>query len=126
MTPRKKVSPKSLENLKKGKPFVKGDPRINRAGRASNFDQLRALIQEIANEEIDDYKEGRITRLRKVILKLSENQLKEFLEFGFGKVPLSQSIDVTSGGKAINWMQFINNDDDNGNTNEDKSEETGQ
>lgn len=33
-----------------GKPFVKGDPRINRSGRPKTFDQLRSLAQEIAHE----------------------------------------------------------------------------
>lgn len=115
----RKTNPKSLENLKKRKPFTKGDPRINRMGRASNFDQLREVFQGIANEELTEEK---ITRLRNIGLTLAEDPkfMKEFLEFAFGKVPLSQIVDITSGGKAITWSQFINNDDANGNADEDK------
>jgi len=107
----RKVNPKSLENLKKRKPLVKGDPRINRMGRASNFDQLRALFQEIANEEVNGEK---ATRIRKIgeIMANDKKMMKDFLEFGYGKVPLSQIVDITSGGKAITWKMFINGDSD--------------
>ena len=106
----RKINPKSLENLKKRKPFVKGDPRINRLGRASNFDQLRQVFQDIANETIES-DEGKVTRLRQIGLTLSEKQMKDFLEFGYGKVPLSQIVDITSGGKPINWKSFIDGND---------------
>lgn len=108
----RKINPKSLENLKKGKPFTSDDPRINRAGRASNFDELRKLFQEIANEEVTEGKEKK-TRLRKIGETLARNQksMKDFLEFGYGKVPLSQIVDITSGGKPINWKSFINGSD---------------
>lgn len=120
-----------MENLK---PFKKDNPetgekdeRINRQGRARSFDELRALFQEIANEEIVDGGKKK-TRVRKIGETLAKNQksMKDFLEFGYGKVPLSQIVDITSGGKAINWTQFINNDNDDGSTDEDKSEETGK
>ena len=39
------------------KPFVKGDPRINRKGRPKSFDALRSLAQEIAHEAAKQSKE---------------------------------------------------------------------
>ena len=119
----RKVHPNSLKNLEKRKPFVKGDPRINPGGKVKSFDELRTFLQEIAHEDIETVDKQKIIRLRELVLKLSP---KEYLEFAYGKVPLSQIVDITSGGKAINWMQFINNDNDDGNTEEDKSEETGK
>lgn len=112
--------PNSLKNLEKRKPFVKGDSRINPGGKVKNFDELRQFMQEIAHENVETFKKEKILRLRELVLKLPP---KEFIEFAYGKVPLSQIVDITSGGKAINWMQFINNDDDNGSV-EDKPEET--
>jgi|SRR3990172_1832977 len=100
---KRKQSPNQLANLKKGKPFVKGDPRINYKGRASNFDQLRTFLQEMANEEIDD--DGvKKTRLRMIAESLSENQLKDFLEFAYGKVP--QPIDVK--GQIESKVEIVN------------------
>lgn len=113
----RKVTDKQKANLK---PFKKNNPitgekdeRINRQGRAKSFDELRALFQEIANEEITDGKTNK-TRLRKIgeTLARSQKSMKDFLEFGYGKVPLSQIVDITSGGKAITWKMFINGDSD--------------
>lgn len=119
-------NPNSLKNLEKRKPFVKGDPRIkpNPGGRVKSFDDLRALFQEIANEIDPKTKKKRIEKIGETLAS-DKRLMKEFLEFGYGKVPLSQIVDITSGGKPLNWMNFINNDSDDGSTEEDKSEETG-
>lgn len=112
----RKVTDKQKANLK---PFRKNNPatgekdeRINRQGRAKSFDELRALFQEIANEEITEGGKTK-TRLRKIGETLARNQklMKDFLEFGYGKVPLSQIVDITSGGKAITWKMFVNGND---------------
>lgn len=117
----RKYNPKSKENLR---PFKKDNPetgekdeRINRQGRARSFDELRALFQEIANEEVVEGKQKK-TRLRKIGETLARNQksMKDFLEFGYGKVPLSQIVDITSGGKPITWKMFINGDSDDTNS----------
>ena len=113
----RKINQKSLDNLKKGKPFVKGDPRINPGGKVKTFDDLRKFLQEIAHEEVPGEKSEKIMRLRELVLGLSE---KDFLEFAYGKVPLSQIVDITSGGKRISWMDFIKNDDSNGDTDTNK------
>src|SRR3990172_6748916 len=100
----RKINPNSLANLKKGKPFVKGDPRINPGGKVKSFDELRAFLQEIAHEDVETVDKKKILRLRELVLKLPP---KEYLEFAYGKVPLSQMIDVTSGGKPLLWKEFI-------------------
>lgn len=105
----RKINPKSLENLKKGKPFVKGDPRINPGGKVKSFDDLRTFLQEIAHEDVQSIDKQKIMRLRELVLKLSP---KEYLEFAYGKVPLSQIVDITSGGKPIGWKDFINGSND--------------
>lgn len=117
----RKVTDKQKANLK---PFKKNNPetgekdeRINRQGRAKSFDELRALFQEIANEEVIEGKEKK-TRLRKIgeTLARSQKSMKDFLEFGYGKVPLSQIVDITSGGKPITWKMFVNGDSDDTNS----------
>lgn len=114
-------NPNSLKNLEKRKPFVKGDPRINPGGRVKSFDELRLLIQDIINENEPSSKE-KITRLRSIILDMANDKklYRDLLEFGFGKVPLSQIVDITSGGKPISWRDFIN---DNGDTNSKETDE---
>ena len=111
MTRKGKVSEKSKANLK---PFVKGDPRINRNGRPKSFDQLRELFQQIASEEVENYDGKKVTRAEAIgmIMASDKRLMREFLEFAYGKVPLSQIVDITSGGKPLNWKDFINNDDD--------------
>lgn len=97
-------------------PFKKGyDPRRNLKGKPSSFDQLRALAQQLANEKIG---EGNVTILHDILLKMATDKrlMKDFLEFAYGKVPLSQIVDITSGGKALNWKMFINGDSDDTNS----------
>jgi hypothetical protein len=71
-----------------GKPFTKGDPRINRSGRPKNFDALRELAKEIANSPV----RGKDITIAEAILRkwsTSSNWYcqKAFLEIAFGKVP---------------------------------------
>lgn len=82
-----------------GKPFSKGDPRINRKGRPKSFDALRELAQQIAHQQAIDIKtgepsisNGHIVTIAEAIMRqwaFSKNpQLqKAFIEVAFGKVP---------------------------------------
>ena len=84
-------------------PFKSGyDPRRNAKGRPKVFDELRELFQEIAHDEVkvDGKKMSRIQAIG-LIMSSSPDKFKEFLEFAYGKVPLSQIVDITSGGKPI-------------------------
>lgn len=105
----RKYNPKSKENLRPFRPdnpeTGEKDERINRQGRARSFDELRALFQEIANQDVN----GK-TKIQDLGEKMMRDRklMKTFLEFAYGKVPLSQIVDITSGGKPIGWKDFIN------------------
>lgn len=72
-----------------GKPFVKGDPRINRGGRPKTFDKLRAMVREVLNEKIP-LPNGETTRLNVMLNSMATSGApadhKTLLEYGFGKV----------------------------------------
>jgi hypothetical protein len=99
----------TAENTATGKPFVKGDPRINRKGRPKSFDALRELAQQIAHEKAISGGQpvvinGRTATLAEVIIRswaMSKNPLlqRAFIEIAFGKVP--DKLDVTSGGEKM-------------------------
>jgi hypothetical protein len=83
---------------KRGKPFTKGDPRINRKGRPKSFDALRELAQEIAHEKAKNsdgkviVHDGHAVTVAEAIMRKwassSNPQLqKAFVEIAFGKVP---------------------------------------
>lgn len=77
------------------KPFVKGDPRINRRGRPREFNQLRTLAQQIANEDVDG-----VLRVEKILRALADGDAKQqqfFLEVAFGKVPPALPEEVERG-----------------------------
>jgi len=79
-----------------GKPFVKGDPRINRKGRPRSFDQLRRLVLSILQEPAKGKDgspiiiNGHIATNVELILR-SAMQNPKFaqwvLEVAYGKVP---------------------------------------
>lgn len=79
---------------------------INRNGRPKDFDQLRALVQELLGEKITVRKGGqsaKLTRLENLILEMiAAKQSAEHttvLQYGFGKVP--DTIDLTSKGESV-------------------------
>ena len=93
----------------RGKPFRKGDPRINRKGRPKSFDALRELAQEIAHEKAKTGGntvtiDGHSVTVAEAILRQwaqSKNpQLQRaFIEIAFGKVP--DNIELNSKGEII-------------------------
>ena len=86
------------------KPFVKGDPRINRKGRPKSFDAARALAQQIAHEiakvrdknnpdnEIELVIDDHYVTVTEAILRSWANSgdpklSTAFMEWAYGKVP---------------------------------------
>ena len=82
-------------------PFVKGDKRINRKGRITNFAQLRKLAIEIGNEAIDE--EGAITRFKALLRVMSSSRnpadRKTYLEYAVGKV--KDTVEIEGGEKPL-------------------------
>jgi hypothetical protein len=74
-----------------GKPFVRGDARINRSGRPKSFDQLRKLAQEISIEKVKDSNGNTLTVAEAVLRKLVQSNesraLQIFLEYAYGAPP---------------------------------------
>ena len=91
-----------------GKPFTKGDARINRGGRPKNFDMFRHLAQQMGNEVLTSA-DGTIsiTRVQAILRDwmTSKDPRKQlaFIEYAFGKVPASVELklDETSIDSAI-------------------------
>jgi hypothetical protein len=77
--------------------FVKGDKRINRAGRTSNFDALRELGKAIGDEVIKATSPGNITRTERILREWAKSKefqkQKAFLEIAYGKVPDKHEFD---------------------------------
>lgn len=91
------------------KPFVKGDPRINRNGRPRKFEQLRKMAVSIAHEPAKDSNgkdiiiDGHIATNAEMIMRTmmkDKKYMREFLEIAYGKVP--DQVDVTTKGESLN------------------------
>jgi len=73
------------------RPFVKGDPRINRKGRPKSFDQFRELAQAIGHEKVTD-KDGKLMTRVEAILRgwtTSKQPVLQlaFIAYCYGKPP---------------------------------------
>ena len=83
--------------------FKKGDPRINRKGRPSDFQAFRELGQQIANEVLTD-KDGEPVVIDGHIVTVAEGILRKwsrsndpklqiaFIEVAYGKTPIVSQV----------------------------------
>ena len=97
-----------------GKPFVKGDPRINRKGRPRSFDAWRELTVEILREPavgkdgeqiiIDGHIATNAEMIARSWLKDAKRQ-QALVEAAFGKVPQPVEHTGADGGPivVVNW-----------------------
>ena len=87
-----------METHKNLKPFVKGDPRINRKGRPKGFAGLRELARQIAHEVAtkkgggDLVIDGHKATVTEAIMRQWANSgnpkmQQAFIEIAYGKVP---------------------------------------
>ena len=87
----------TASNSAPGRPFVKGDPRINRAGRPKEFDALRVMFLQIFHEKaknngqpivIDGHAVTVIEAVaRSWVASKNPMLVKAAVEIAFGKVP---------------------------------------
>lgn len=98
-----------MANPKPSKPFVKGDPRINRKGRPKSFDALRKLAQDISHEVALKGGEplvidGHIATVSEMILRQwaqsKDPRLQQaFINYAYGKVP--DKVEIPKEGNEI-------------------------
>ena len=77
----------------KGKPFVKGDPRINLKGRPVAFDFIRNLAQQIGAETDPNLKK---TNAEIVLRRLMKDDGDKFIEVAYGRTPQALNIEMNS------------------------------
>jgi len=105
-----------------GKPFTKGDPRINRKGRPKTFDAFRELAQAISHEVA--LKQGEPLIINGHTVTVAEAILRQwaqskdprlqmaFIEMAYGKPPQRTEITGANGGAIIvDWDSIDNNQD---------------
>lgn len=101
------------------KPFVKGDPRVNRKGRPRSFDAARALAQQIAHEVLTtdggagltNKRGDLITRIEAIFREMStsrDHRKQElFLAYAVGKP--KEETELT--GKVVLEVKYADADD---------------
>jgi hypothetical protein len=94
-----------------GKPFTKGDKRINRKGRPKSFDAARALAQSIAHEEITNSKGDTVTVTEAILRQWAASKDPRlqmyFFEVAYGKVPNENKTEISGkDGEAIQ-VKFV-------------------
>ena len=90
-----------------GKPFTKGDPRINRNGRPKTFDALRKLAQGIAAEDVNQNGQPliidghKVTVIEAIMRQLASSKNPRdrelFLKYAYGTPPAAVEVSGKDG-----------------------------
>jgi hypothetical protein len=91
------MSKGGFRGAKDGKPFVKGDSRINKKGRPPELPDLKELLAKILGEETNK-KTALEHLLRAFIERAIKGDLKagaELMDRAYGKAKQSQDLDIT-------------------------------
>jgi hypothetical protein len=104
-----------------GRPFVKGDTRINRKGRPKSFEALRREAIKLAGEYITNPATGEQASIARLILeswaKSSDPQAQKlFIEYAYGKVPNKEEITGADGGANKLIIEVVRRGDANDTT----------
>jgi len=96
----------NLENLKKRKSFVKGDPRINRKGQPSLPDLKECISRNVNMDEL-------IEQLNKLAKAGNVRAIQELLDRGYGKPHQSMDAKISMNeeiqDKAKEFIDNVNN-----------------
>jgi hypothetical protein len=111
-----------------GKPFRKGDPRINRKGRPRGFDELRKMAIRIAGETLTNKATGEQSTvvdaiLRRWIASDDWRASEAFMQYAFGKVPNREEISGPDGGPIPTSFVIDIGVDDNANSSDSNGEQ---
>lgn len=98
----------TAKNSATGRPFTKGDPRINRKGRPKSFDALRELARQISHEEAQSGGQPIVINghtvtvaealLRQLAQSKNPKDRQLFIEIAYGKVPNPVELTGKDGG----------------------------
>lgn len=119
----------TAKNSATGRPFTKGDPRINRKGRPKSFDALRELARQISHEEAQSGGQPIVINghtvtvaeamLRQLAQSKNPKDRQLFIEIAYGKVPNPVELSGKDGGPLNIQMTWGDNDAGDGDTNPD-------
>ncbi len=107
MEPEKK---KRVYKTSQLKPFVKGDPRINRKGAPKKLPILKELMRELLGSDNDDITQSEAAHVVKALIETAKSKkgasvlaAKEILDRAFGKVKDEVEVNQT-----VNWVETKN------------------
>jgi len=85
-----------------GKPFIKGDKRINRKGRPRKIPDLDRLLREVLSEKLRDEKLGENPAMKWILLSLRNSAIKKgdvraaelLMDRAYGKLKQTTGLEI--------------------------------